>query len=413
MRILRQIQEQVKAAIGIDLETVNGSPLVRALKERMAKCGLADEAAYASLLETSPKELEELIELIVVSETWFFRDEKPFAYLQKFVLEEWLPSRSSAPIKFLSLPCSTGEEPYTIAMALLDIGIVPEQLRIEAVDISRHVLEKARRGIYHRNSFRSRDISFRDRYFRLTDEGYILDEKVRRCVAFNQGNILAPGFASGKGPYDAVFFRNLLIYLAPAQQDEAMAVIDKLLVPSGILFVGHAESFQAINRGYSPVRYPFGFAYRKPSQCGELKPLASLETSQLRKHTPKAIGSAVPPNPNLSRMARQPLPDSMATPDLLDLAFAMADKGRTEEARKLCEAALASRPPKADAYYLLGLLLETQGRAAEAESCLQKAVYLQPDHVQALAHLALAAEWRGDAKAAELFRQRARRAEVK
>jgi chemotaxis protein methyltransferase WspC len=91
----------------------------------------------------------------------------------------------------------------------------------------------------------------------------------------------------------------------------------------------------------------------------------------------------------------------------------MADQGRTDEARKLCEAALASRPPPADAYYLLGLLQAAHGLAAEAESCLQKAVYLEPDHVQALAHLALNAQWRGDAKAAELFRQRARRAEAK
>jgi SAM-dependent methyltransferase len=182
MWILRQTQKLVQTAIGIDLESVGGYSLTRGLKERMAKCGLTDEASYLDRLRNSPQELEELVELIVVPETWFFRDEKPFNVLQKYVQEEWLPSKPSAPIKILSLPCSSGEEPYTIAMALLDIGLTPEQLQIEAFDISRHALEKALGAVYHGNSFRSREMGFRDRYFRLTEEGYVLDEKVRRIL---------------------------------------------------------------------------------------------------------------------------------------------------------------------------------------------------------------------------------------
>ena len=477
MRILHKIHDLIKVSVGIDLATVGGSPLARGVKERMVKCGLVDEASYIDLIRNSHEELEELVELIVVPETWFFRDEKPFLCLQKYVKEEWTPSCPCAPIKILSLPCSSGEEPYTIAMALLDIGLNPEQMQIEAFDISRQALEKAQRGIYNLNSFRSRDMSFRDRYFRMTDEGYVLDEKVRRCVTFARGNMLMPGFAIGKGPYDAVFFRNLMIYLAPKQQDESMAVIDKLLSPSGVLFVGHAESLQALNRGYSPVRYPFGFAYRRSSQCGDRSAppppfagnaailaaipaggmpalpggerlrqctmqnhSASLTTRQLPQDDKTSVGRGVGPmegggskglryseraearasetrftspaikSPSLPRIDRRPPPLPLPVADPLALAFEMADMGRTEDAHKLCEASLATHPPKADAYYLLGLLQKTHGFAVEAEISLRKAVYLQPDHVQALAHLALAAEERGDLKAAELFQQRARQA---
>ena len=417
MRIIQQTQQLVKATIGIDLDTVGNSCLTRGLKERMAQSGMEDEASYLELLRNSPMELEELVEYIVVPETWFFRDEKPFNALQQYVKEEWLPTKPFGPIKILSIPCSTGEEPYTIAMALLDIGLSPEQLKIDAVDISKIALEKARRAIYRANSFRSRDIGFRDRYFRQTEDGYVLDEKIRRTVAFAHGNILSPGFFIGKGPYHAVFFRNLMIYLAPPQQDKAMAVIDRLLDPSGILFVGHAESLQPINKGYTPVRYPFGFAYRKNQHAGHkatIHPLGSAQHRASRQQSAGLAGLAVRSPLKPSRKPAELRPAvTTAKSDPLALAFELADKGKTDEARKLCEMVLDSHPPRAEAYYLLGLLLETQGLAAESERCLQKAVYLEPEHVDALAHLALAAAWRGDAKSADLFRQRARRAEEK
>ena len=415
MRIVKQTQQLVKASIGIDLETVGGSSLARGLMERMAKSGIQDEARYLELLRSSSKEMEELVEHLVVPETWFFRDDKPFNALQHYVQEEWLPSKPVGPLKILSLPCSTGEEPYSIAMALLDIGIAPERFRIHAYDISKLALEKARRAVYRLNSFRSKDMGFRGRYFFTSDEGYVLDEKVRRTVEFTHGNILSPGFSSGKGTFHVVFFRNLMIYLAPQQQDEAMAVIDKILDPAGILFVGHSESLQPISKGYSPVRYPFGFAYRKPSHGAQRSPSPRLNAA----HQPTTRNQSTPAGVYDKSTDRKPkkletqAPIPPAKADTLALAFDLADKGRTDEARKLCEEVLELQPPRADAYYLLGLLLETEGLAIEAERCLQKAVYLEPEHIDALAHLALAAEWRGDAKAADLYRQRVRRAEEK
>ena len=412
MPILTEIKELVKASIGIDLRTLgSSSSLARGLRERMAICGLTDESGYLYLLQNSPSELRELVEFIVVPETWFFRDEKPFHCLQKFVVDEWHPSPSSAPLNILSIPCSSGEEPYTISMALLDIGLTPEQFRIEAYDVSRCALAKAQRAVYQGNSFRSRDTGFRDRYFQLTMEGYKLDDQVRRSVIFVQGNILAQGFASGKGPYHAVFFRNLMIYFGAAQQEQAMTVVDKLLSSRGILFVGHAESSQAINRGYAPVRFPFGFAYRRRSQAEQRKPPSISTFKQRDAFSADELDQL---RTKVSRTVPKPLPKQMSKIDPLALAFEKADKGLTDEARELCEAALNLQPSCADAYYLLGLLLQAQGNdQAEAEKCLLKAVYLEPDHYQALAHLAMAAELRGDTKAAGLFRQRAHSAEKK
>ena len=403
MWIIQPTQELVKATVGIDLGSTGGSSLARGVKERMTQCGLSDPVSYLDRLRSSPTEMDELVELVVVPETWFYRDEKPFSYLQKYVLEEWLPANPAGPLNILSLPCSTGEEPYTIAMALLDIGMDPERLRIEAFDISRHALDKARLAVYQGNSFRSRDLGFRDRHFHWTDAGLALNDNVRRSVAFAQGNLLNPGFARGKGPYDAVFFRNLMIYMATAQQDESMSVIDGLLSPAGILFVGHAESMQPIKRGYAPIPYPYGFAYRKRHGGGP--PPWGIQPKR------EAAAIARCPAPSPPRMGCEPPGPPKAKANPLALAFELADQGKTDEARRLCEAVLETTPPQPDAYYLLGLLLEAQGHPAEAESSLHKAVYLNPQHAGALAHLALAAELRGDAQAAELFRLRARRAE--
>lgn len=127
MKIIQQTRDIIKASIGIDLEASGCSALERGLRDRMLRSGLTDEESYLNRLRGSPKELDELVELVVVPETWFFRDEKPLNYLQKYVLEEWLPTKPASPIKTLSIPCSSGEEPYTVTMALLDIGLTIEQ----------------------------------------------------------------------------------------------------------------------------------------------------------------------------------------------------------------------------------------------------------------------------------------------
>ena len=150
------------------------------MRLRMKSLGLKLSDQYYQLLLRSPAEWDELVESVVVAETWFFRDREPFAALVSLLLEEWLPARPARPARLLSLPCSSGEEPYSMAMALLDAGVAPELFEITAVDISHRALAHARRGVYGRNSFRDKDLGFRDRYFRAAKDGFALQLECAR-----------------------------------------------------------------------------------------------------------------------------------------------------------------------------------------------------------------------------------------
>ena len=166
--------------------------------------------AYWDLLLRSREELQHLIETVVVPETWFFRDPQAFPAMTAAAVQ--LRSKDmSRPLRLLSLPCSTGEEPYTMAMALLDAGLPSRAFRIDGVDISTHSLGRARAGAFGRNSFRSRDLTFRDRHFEPVERGFRIRDTVRTPVHFHQGNMLDRDFLANADPYDVVFCRNLLI----------------------------------------------------------------------------------------------------------------------------------------------------------------------------------------------------------
>src|SRR5207237_5378855 len=126
-----------------------------------------------------------------------------------------------------------------------------------------------RHVVYAPWSFRSQELSFRDRYFSPLAAGskqYKLDSNIRRTVNFIQGNILDPLFFANQQPYDAVFCRNLLIYFDRPGREAAIRTFDRLLKHDGLLFVGHAETLEAMSEVFEPIRHRFAFAYRKASR---------------------------------------------------------------------------------------------------------------------------------------------------
>ncbi|WP_156429342.1 CheR family methyltransferase [Burkholderia sp. TSV86] len=225
---------------------------------------VTDEAvdAYWQLLNASVDERRALVELFVVPETWFFREPEAFALLARFSCER-LFAEPGRMLKILSAPCSTGEEPYSAAMALLDAGIDPARFEIDAFDISQRAIEYAQRAQYSRNSFRGHALAFRDRHFKSAAGGWALDERVRACVQFRRVNLLdLPGYASG--PYDFIFCRNVLIYFDRAAQDRVVRIVDGRLAPGGVLFVGPAETGVVMRQGMmASAQVPLAFAFYK------------------------------------------------------------------------------------------------------------------------------------------------------
>jgi chemotaxis protein methyltransferase WspC len=408
----------LRHSIGLNPEAIGAETIARAVRHRMAQCVTAELQAYLTRLQRSEQELQALIDEVVVPETWFFRDQMPFAYLGRHVMAEWFPSHQHTVLRVLSLACSTGEEPYSIAMALLDTGLAPQHFRIDAVDISHKALRWAQCALYGSHSFRGDDLVFRERYFESSTEGYRICERVRHMVTFTHGNILGTHFLADQEPYDVIFCRNMLIYFDDTARSRARKVLDRLLTPEGLLFVGYAETGLFLASGYVPVRYPRAFAYRKAGARHEPQhpPQSSIPA---RPRMPRDPGQQ-PASPHVRQWTPSPAaPGALsgepprprdAQAPALETARQLADQGELEAAATLCETFMRAHGPSAQAYVLLGLIRQAAGNAEQAEHCFGRAVYLQPDHYEALVHLALLLEHRGDTAMAAVLRQRAQRA---
>ncbi|WP_038741759.1 CheR family methyltransferase, partial [Burkholderia pseudomallei] len=273
---------------GIDPASLGNDFVARALAERIAATqpgaggeaaqagrpqpAITDEAvdAYWQCLNASADERRALIELFVVPETWFFREREAFAALARLGAQRLFAEPARA-LRILSAPCSTGEEPYSAAMALLDAGIDPSRFEIDALDISARAIAHAQRGRYGRNSFRGHVLGFRDLHFKAAADGWVLDERVRACVRFRQANLLDLLGCAGE-PYDFVFCRNVLIYFDRDAQDRVVRIVEEQLDARGILFVGPAETGVVMRQGLASAQIPLAFAFRKPAVEAAARP---------------------------------------------------------------------------------------------------------------------------------------------
>jgi chemotaxis protein methyltransferase WspC len=392
--------------MGLDAASIGASVVERVVAERQRASGMGP-AAYFDHVSSSPAELQRLIEAVVVPETWFFRDGETFEALVAVVralLADEGPARTA---RFVSLPCSSGEEPYSIAMALLDARIPVRRFRIDAVDISAAALARARRGTYGKGSFRGGQLTFRDRYFEAVDSGYEINQVVRASVEFRQANLFDAGLSASAGRYDVVFCRNLLIYFDAPTQQRATEVLERLLAPGGVLFVGAAESPVLMAHGFVPLdrRRAHGFRRRDAVSAPPLPAPAS--TKVVRRPDPVPQPPARPAAPPAVSVPAVAVPAVAA--DRLDEGLRLANEGRLAEAASCCEAHIQRHGPSARAYHVLGLVRDACGQHADAAACYRKALYLDPGHEEALVHLALLLEAQDNETEARLLRSRAQR----
>jgi chemotaxis protein methyltransferase WspC len=435
------IETLLKQKIGLEADSIGSGTVARAIQQRMIICSAKDVSAYLKHLQTSAQELEELIEAVVVPETWFFRDKEPFICLTRYVLSEWLPANPGGILRVLSLPCATGEEPYSIAISLLETGLLAKQFEIDAIDISKKALQKARQAVYRQNSFRGEALEFRDRYFSQTSNGYQLHDWVRKAVNFIHGNLRDSYLLIDKKPYDIVFCRNVLIYFDDFAKAQTLRTLERLLKPQGILFVGHAEATHFLASQFISVRHPLAFAYRKPARYqenfgGEEKTMLPSNSTVTSARSTSPVPTNNTPKNSISdtslltnfpysgaekyrsqefeikkNLVEKKLPEASdkSSIHILQTARHLADQGELSQAVVVCEACIQQHRTNAEAYVLLGQIHQADGRTNQAEQWFQKALYLDPNHYEALTHLLLLKEQRGEFAAAKLLRQRIQR----
>jgi chemotaxis protein methyltransferase WspC len=400
---LTPVAALLERRIGLDPASLGASVLPAAVADRMRALGLADPNAYAGRLAEQPGEFAVLVERLVVPETWFFRGAGLFDELARHVAR----FAAGRPFRALSVPCSSGEEPYSLVLALLDAGVPPERWSVEGLDLSPRLIDAARRGVYREFSFRQTEPNLRDRYFRPTADGWELAERVRGLVRFDAGNLADPAFLSGaSGAYDLILCRNLLIYLTPAARRQALETLERLLAPGGLLAVGHAEPQALAGRPFRRAAAEPLFLFRfepsstpdAPRRFPAVPPPAPLrERGGAVSTTPSPTPSPPAPRPRLGGEA-----GIIKTDEPLARARTLADAGWLDDA--LAEVARAG--PSADAFSLLGVIQQARGDRAAAVVAFRKALYLDPGHREALTHAMLLSDQQGDAGRATVLRER-------
>ncbi len=452
---LDPIEAIVRDRVGFDLQSLGEQNLRRAVSARLATLRIPDTGAYAKRLSCDHTEFETLVEALLVPETWFFRDRVPFRCLQHYVSCCWRPSSLNERLRILSIPCSSGEEPYSIAMTLLDLGMPTSQFEIDAVDLSRQALQRTAEGVYRASSFRGDEAVFpelRDRFLQRDGEVYRITDPLRVTVRPVYANLASPELLAGQRGYHVIFCRNVLIYLHAQARRTALSSLHRLLLPSGLLYVGHVEAaivksgkFQTFSR-----EYPFAFHPAPVSDSAVFPRTASLSDASASRranrpgpgasHRPaarrpaerasQAASSAIAtPTPLAILPPTMPVSDRpfagaaetggtsresvASTPGRLTAARDAADAGRLEETAAICQEILKQDPAHADALLLMALVLQTRGELAAAEALFQKVLYLHPAHEEALVHMMLLAQRRGDEQSAANFRRRAQQAQRK
>ncbi len=414
------IQRYLNSVTGLNVDTVGATIVERAVRRRMEVCEIASVSQYEQEVKTSATELQALINEISVPETWFFRDGKPFQLLSQYAKAFAEQHSTGLPLRVLSIPCSTGEEAYSIAMTLIDAGYRPDQFVIDAVDISTAVIDTARQGCYGQNSFRGDDIDYRQRYFTMQDNRYLIDEEVKLSVTFQQGNLLEDDFMASKSPYHVIFCRNLLIYFGLANKSKALHTLHGLLAVDGVLFLGHAETGRMAEGLFSSAGVTGAFAYKKMAKPVVSSSILRDDFSKIMRSLsvkPQAVPSLSVAGIDKTTLQHDPAGEK-GTDDLAGSADEeaalleiehLADAGELAQARQRCEQFLSQRPDSAQCYHLQGVIHLAGAEDEAAVEAFRKALYLKPDHYQALIHLSVLAQKQGDAKAAQNYRARAQR----
>jgi chemotaxis protein methyltransferase CheR len=258
-----RLRERILDASGILIGNDEAARLAleRRLSGRVSIQGLNSFVQYEEKLGDG--ELGSLLDIVAIHETYFFRESKQLRVFSDCIMTEL--ARRSGPLKIWSAGCSTGEEAYTIAILLAELGLRPEEVVVLASDLSSRVINHGREGLYRTGSFRSSPLWYRDKYFSQAGETlWRAGELLRGLIRFSQSNIVRSdetvSAVAAETGFDVIFCRNVLMYFDRKAVDRALKSFHSLLRQGGYLLVGHAEgllpmasSFRAVHFGRETV----------------------------------------------------------------------------------------------------------------------------------------------------------------
>lgn len=399
MDLLERICKLFEQRLGFKANSLPRGSWECAIKERMDVRNCATLKHYHHILLTDNGEFQALTELIVVPETWFFRDCQAFNFIISW-MHKFITAHPLRTARFLSIPSSSGEEAYSIAIALTDSYIPSNRYVIEAIDISQALIKRAQLGQYGKNSFRTIDRHYLDAYFLKQNEQYSVVPKIKSQVYFRQGNIFDDKLFQQRQTYDIIFCRNLLIYLDVEAQKKLITILSSLLSPNGWVIVSPSEvETLRMNGFHSSV---------DPQACALC--IKGDKNVQNIRQTPALISNEKMDEILILLRQKNFSLTVDGTKECFKEAARLADCGEFEKAKKMCIDYLKEHQDDPEGYFLLGVIYHALGEKKLSEDSFKKTIYLMPNHHEALFYLSLLMENKGNHEQGEIYRHRAQRA---
>jgi len=291
----RLFRDLLRDHCGLHFDQDSRFLLEKRLTNRVRELGLGSFSAYHYLLRTDTsgdRELSHLVDELTTNETWFFRERGQLRALIDEIIPQLLMERaeSGVPVSIWSAGCSSGEEPYSVVALALEAGFQPgRDFRVYASDISRSMLQKARRGVYRPASLRETDPYLLRKYFSEQDGHYRICDDVKRNVVFMHLNLLDRTRISLLGSLDVILCRNVIIYFDAETKKRVIATFEEKLRPGGYLLLGHSESLINLSSAFELRHLRNDLVYRRPderdgpSDRWQRKSLAALEAESSEK----------------------------------------------------------------------------------------------------------------------------------
>ena len=248
------------------------------LSHRIAELEMEDFDQYIAYLTMGPYQMEEFQEMfnrITINETSFFRNDAQLDVFESQILPEILEARAKTKrLRIWSAACSTGEEPFTIAMLLhrtLGVRLSDWRIEILGTDISEKALDVAQKGIYNSYAVRTTPSMMKSRYFKAEGRDFALNDTIRSMVTFEKHNLKDRMAAKRHGIWDIIFCRNVLIYFDDDMKRDVISMFNSQLAPDGTLFIGHSERIKTLTDKFAQLPIPQGFCYQKNDHVTSVK----------------------------------------------------------------------------------------------------------------------------------------------
>lgn len=267
----RLFRDSIYNHCGIYFDEDSKYLLEKRLARRMSLLNFSTYLDYYQFLKYNRKkdqEMLDIMDILTTNETYFFREMHQLKAFSEEVIPELINVKKTAgrrDLRIWSAGCSTGEEPYTIAMLLNEIPALHDwKIEIIGTDISQRVLQQARLAVYGNYSFRSTDEYFKKKYFTEHEGGFRIKDAMREMVTISHLNLLDGNRMTMLGQMDLIFCRNVIIYFDSAAKKKVVEAFYSSLYSGGFLLLGHSESLMNITTLYKLRHFKNDMIYQKP-----------------------------------------------------------------------------------------------------------------------------------------------------